>query len=83
MAELMERRRAKLSKRLCRPATRPMAAALPTPSFPALRGSAIAVGDMTGLIDIVVNGKRGTAMQAFGRSSSNEVEYCGDHHLRA
>jgi len=43
------------------------------PSFPALRGSAIAVGDMKGHIDIVVNGKRGTAMQAFGEQL-NEVD---------
>ncbi|HEV8077908.1 MAG TPA: cytochrome c oxidase subunit II [Marinobacter sp.] len=40
------------------------------PSFPALRGSAIAVGDMTAHIDIVVNGKRGTSMQAFGEQLS-------------
>ncbi|PFG52445.1 cytochrome c oxidase subunit 2 [Marinobacter sp. LV10R520-4] len=40
------------------------------PSFPALRGSAIAVGDIAGHIDIVVNGKRGTAMQAFGEQLS-------------
>ena len=36
------------------------------PAFPALKGSAIAVGDITAHIDIVVNGKPGTAMQAFG-----------------
>jgi len=36
------------------------------PAFPALRGSAIATGDIADHINIVVNGKPGTAMQAFG-----------------
>jgi cytochrome c oxidase subunit 2 len=36
------------------------------PMFPALKGSAIATGDVSKHIDIVVNGKPGTAMQAFG-----------------
>jgi cytochrome c oxidase subunit 2 len=34
--------------------------------FPALKGSAIATGDVSKHIDIIVNGKPGTAMQAFG-----------------
>ncbi len=34
--------------------------------FPGLKGSAIATGDVKGHLDIVVNGKAGTAMQAFG-----------------
>jgi cytochrome c oxidase subunit 2 len=34
--------------------------------FPALAGSAIATGDVAAHIDIVVHGKAGTAMQAFG-----------------
>ncbi len=34
--------------------------------FPALKGSAIALGDIAKHIDIVVHGKPGTAMQAFG-----------------
>jgi len=34
--------------------------------FPALKGSAIATGDVAKHIDIVVHGKAGTAMQAFG-----------------
>ena len=34
--------------------------------FPGIAGSAIATGDVAGHIDIVVNGKAGTAMQAFG-----------------
>jgi cytochrome c oxidase subunit 2 len=36
------------------------------PMFPALKGSAMATGDVSKHIDIVVNGKPGTAMQAFG-----------------
>ena len=40
------------------------------PAFPALRGSQIATGDIDGHLDIVVNGKRGTAMQAFGEQLS-------------
>ncbi len=35
-------------------------------AFPGLKGSPIAVGDMTGHLDIVVNGKPGTAMAAYG-----------------
>lgn len=35
-------------------------------AFPALDGSAIATGAMAGHIDIVVNGKAGTAMAAYG-----------------
>jgi len=34
--------------------------------FPAITGSAIAIGDQAGHIDIAMNGKAGTAMQAFG-----------------
>ena len=34
--------------------------------FPALKGSAIAKGDVAKHIDVVVNGVSGTAMQAFG-----------------
>ncbi|MBB5321810.1 cytochrome c oxidase subunit II [Marinobacter oulmenensis] len=43
------------------------------PAFPALKGSAIATGDVQGHLDIVVNGKSGTAMQAFG-SQLSEVD---------
>ncbi len=38
--------------------------------FPAIAGSAIATGDVAAHIDIVVNGKAGTAMQAFGEQLS-------------
>ena len=34
--------------------------------FPGLKGSVIAIGDVTKHIDVVVNGVPGTAMQAFG-----------------
>ena len=37
------------------------------PVFPALDGSAIAVGPLADHLDIIVNGKYGTAMQAFGK----------------
>jgi cytochrome c oxidase subunit 2 len=36
------------------------------PVFPALKGSAIALGDIKGHVDIVINGKAGTSMAAFG-----------------
>jgi cytochrome c oxidase subunit 2 len=37
------------------------------PVFPALDGSAIATGPVAGHLEIVLNGKTGTAMQAFGK----------------
>ncbi len=40
------------------------------PMFPALKGSSIAVGPAEGHINIVVNGKPGTAMAAFGKQLS-------------
>ena len=40
------------------------------PAFPALKGSKIAMGTMDGHLAIVVNGKQGTAMQAFGAQLS-------------
>lgn len=39
--------------------------------FPAIAGGAIATGDMAGHRDIVMNGKAGTAMQAFGAQLSD------------
>jgi cytochrome c oxidase subunit 2 len=39
--------------------------------FPALAGSPIALNDMAGHIDIVINGKPGTAMQAFAAQLSD------------
>ena len=38
--------------------------------FPALAGSSIAINDMAGHIDLVLNGKPGTAMQAFSAQLS-------------
>jgi len=38
--------------------------------FPAIAGGVLATGDVAGHIDIVVNGKTGTAMQAFGEQLS-------------
>jgi cytochrome c oxidase subunit 2 len=35
--------------------------------FPALKGSPLATGDVNGHIEIVVNGKAGTAMQGYGK----------------
>ena len=37
------------------------------PAFPSLVGQGIAVGPMSGHIDILLNGQAGTAMQAFGQ----------------
>ena len=68
MAELMERGE-KSYQSTCAACHQVDGNGLP-PSFPALRGSAIAMGDIAGHIDIVVNGKRGTAMQAFGEQLS-------------
>jgi cytochrome c oxidase subunit 2 len=39
-------------------------------AFPALKGSALAMGPMEGHLDIVVHGKAGTAMAAFGAQLS-------------
>jgi len=63
MAELMERGEQSYQS-ACAACHQADGSGLP-PSFPALRASAIALGDITAHIDIVVNGKRGTAMQAF------------------
>ena len=38
--------------------------------FPPIAGGPISTGDVAGHIDIVVNGKAGTAMQAFGEQLS-------------
>lgn len=38
--------------------------------FPALKGSSMALNDMPGHIDIVLNGKAGTAMQAYAKQLS-------------
>lgn len=41
--------------------------------FPALKGGAIATGDIAAHIDIVLNGKSGTAMASFARLSDEEI----------
>lgn len=41
------------------------------PAFPALKGSKIAIGPVAEHINIVLNGKKGTAMQAFGQQLSD------------
>lgn len=41
-------------------------------AFPAIKGSPIALGDVSRHIDIVVNGKSGTAMQAFAAQLSSK-----------
>ncbi len=43
------------------------------PTFPALRGSAIATGPLAKEIDVVLNGISGTAMQAFGEQLDDKV----------
>ncbi|NVK01695.1 MAG: cytochrome c oxidase subunit II [Oceanospirillaceae bacterium] len=50
--------------RACAACHQPNGEGLPG-AFPALKGSPIAVGDVAAHIDIVVNGKPGTAMQAY------------------
>ena len=42
------------------------------PAFPALKGSKIATGPVIGHINIVLHGKTGTAMQAFGNQLTDE-----------
>ena len=43
------------------------------PTFPALKGSAIAIGDIAAHIDIVIKGKSGTAMAAFNYMSDEDL----------
>ncbi|NHC10011.1 cytochrome c oxidase subunit II [Stutzerimonas degradans] len=53
----------------CASCHQPTGEGLP-PMFPALKGSAIATGEVSGHLNIVVNGKPGTAMAAFGKQLS-------------
>lgn len=57
-------------KTACAACHQPTGAGLP-PVFPALTGSKIATGPKEGHINIVVNGKPGTAMAAFGKQLSD------------
>jgi cytochrome c oxidase subunit 2 len=68
MAELMERGE-KAYATACAACHQPDGTGAP-PAFPALKGSQMALEDMEGHIDIVVNGSSGTAMQAFGNQLS-------------
>ena len=54
----------------CAACHQPTGAGLP-PVFPALDGSAMVLGEHAPLIDIVLNGKPGTAMSAFGGQLSD------------
>ncbi len=56
----------------CAACHQPTGAGIPG-AFPALTGSQVATGAMAGLIDIVMNGKPGTAMAAFGKQL-NDIE---------
>lgn len=42
------------------------------PTFPAMKGSKVATGPVSAHIDMVLNGKTGTAMQAFGTQLSDD-----------
>ncbi len=68
MAELMERGE-KTYATYCAACHNADGTGIP-PQFPGLKGSAIAVGDQKEHIDIVVNGRAGTYMAAFGEQLS-------------
>ena len=57
---------------VCAACHQPGGVGLP-PTFPALKGSKIATGPVEGHVEIVFNGKSGTAMQAF-KSQLSDVE---------
>ena len=71
MDELMARGEAVYTK-TCAACHMPTGMGVPG-AFPALKGSAIATGPLDGHLDIVVNGKQGTAMAAFG-AQFNEID---------
>lgn len=68
LAELMERGE-QVYSRSCSACHQPTGEGLP-PMFPALKGSSIALNDISAHINIVVNGKPGTSMAAFGAQLS-------------
>ncbi|MHA6491727.1 cytochrome c oxidase subunit II [Pseudomonas borbori] len=68
MEELMARGE-KAYNTACASCHQPTGEGLP-PMFPALKGSDVATGPAQGHIDIVVNGKPGTSMPAFGKQLS-------------
>lgn len=69
MPELMEKGE-KVYNSICASCHQPTGMGNP-PTFPALKGSKIATGPISGHVDIVFNGKTGTAMQAFKSQLSN------------
>jgi cytochrome c oxidase subunit 2 len=71
MQELMDRGQ-KVYNSVCAACHQPNGAGLP-PTFPALKGSKIATGPVADHVNIVVNGKGGTAMQAF-KNQLSDVE---------
>lgn len=71
MEELMKHGE-QVYSRICAACHQPGGVGLP-PTFPALKGSKIATGPISGHVDIVFNGKSGTAMQAF-KGQLSDVE---------
>ncbi len=69
MAELMARGET-VYNTACAACHQPTGAGIPG-VFPAVTGSAIAMGPVAGHLDIIINGKAGTAMQAFGAQLSD------------
>jgi len=62
----------KVYSRICVACHQPGGVGMP-PTFPALKGSPIATGPVNGHVNIVFNGKSGTAMQAF-KNQLSDVE---------
>jgi cytochrome c oxidase subunit 2 len=72
--ELMQRG-SEVFNRICAACHQPTGLGVPG-VFPALKGSPIATGPLPAHLNIVLNGKPGTAMQAFGKQLS-DVELAG------
>lgn len=70
LAELMEKGEAGYNK-TCSVCHKTDGAGMP-PAFPAIKGSKVAVGPIAKHLDVVLNGVKGTAMQAFGEQLSDE-----------
>lgn len=68
--ELMSEGKA-VYERVCAACHKPDGTGMP-PAFPALVQSKIVLGPLNNHLDIVVNGKAGTAMQAFGKQLTDE-----------
>lgn len=71
MAELMEKGQSEYNTK-CASCHQITGLGLP-PAFPALKGSAIATGPLQGHLDIVLNGKQGTAMVAWNMLNDLEL----------